>query len=206
MKACGRAREQARRRQVERQRSNLARYFSPAVVERLAQQAVPFEAERAERAAVMFVDLVGFTTMAERSSPHAVTHLLRSFHELVERAVFAHEGSVQAYMGDGAMACFGLPEHRRNPALDAVQAALQLLRDVACWRREHAAAGETIPPVSIGIHAGPVLMADLGGRQQAQFTVVGDTVNVAEPARKPHPPLPCGGDRFGRRDAGGKRG
>jgi adenylate cyclase len=82
---------------------------------------------------------------------------------------------VDKFMGDGALACFGVPEASPSAAADAIRAALTLLTALQRSRPE----GSTPLRVGIGIHYGPVLMGDIGGATQFQFTVVGDTVNVA---------------------------
>ena len=171
--------EQRRRRRLERQRANLGRYFPPTVVERLASADRPSELERTQPAAVMFVDIVGFTRISEPMSPGDAMALLREFHTRVERAVFAHGGMVDKFMGDGALACFGVPDPGPGAAADALRAARALLTDLAGWNIERSFRGE--PPIraGIGIHHGDVLMGDIGGRRQFQFTVIGDTVNVA---------------------------
>ncbi len=171
--------EQRRRGRLERQRANLGRYFAPTVVERLAAADEPSQLERTQPAAVMFVDIVGFTRISERMSPGAAMALLREFHTRVERAVFAHGGMVDKFMGDGALACFGVPDPGPAAAAEALRAARDLLAGLAKWNVERAFRGE--PPIraGIGIHHGEVLMGDIGGRRQFQFTVIGDTVNVA---------------------------
>ena len=171
--------EQRRRRRLERQRANLGRYFPPTVVERLAATDQPSELERTQPAAVMFVDIVGFTRISEPMSPGDAMALLREFHTRVERAVFAHGGMVDKFMGDGALACFGVPDPGPAAAADAMRAARALLADLAGWNVERSFRGE--PPIraGIGLHHGDVLMGDIGGRRQFQFTVIGDTVNVA---------------------------
>jgi adenylate cyclase len=169
--------EQRRRRRLERQRANLARYFPPTMVDRLAEDRSGLE--RTQPAAVMFVDIIGSTGLTERIGPHAAMAMLREFHERVERAVFDHSGMVDKFMGDGAMACFGVPDPDPVAAARAMRAARMLQADLASWARERAGRSQPPVPAGIGIHYGPVLMGDIGGRQQFQFTVVGDTVNVA---------------------------
>ncbi len=164
--------ERRRRRGLERQKANLARYFAPAVVERLALSDRPAGLDRTQDAVVMFIDIVGFTRVSETMAPADAMALLRRFHTLVERAVFAHGGMVNDFMGDGAMVCFGVPDPSPTAAVDAIRAALDLLDALT-------AAPEPRLRVGIGIHAGPVLMGDIGGATQFQFTFIGDTVNVA---------------------------
>jgi adenylate cyclase len=112
-------------------------------------------------------------------APVAAMALLRDFHERVGRAVFAHGGMVEKLMGDGALACFGVPEPDPAAAAQALRAARALQADLHAWAGERVARGE--PPIraGIGIHYGPVLMGNIGGRAQLQLSVVGDTVNVA---------------------------
>jgi adenylate cyclase len=119
---------------------------------------------------------VGFTRMAEAMSPAAAMGLLRDFHTRVEEAVFAHGGMVDKFMGDGVLACFGVPDPVPSAAADALRAAFALL---AALEARPAAGAAASLRVGIGIHTGPVLMGDIGGATQFQFTVIGDTVNVA---------------------------
>jgi adenylate cyclase len=168
------AAERRRRRWLERQRANLARYFAPAVVERLAASGAPITLDRTQDAAVMFVDLVGFTRLAEAMRPAEAIDLLRGFHARVEAAVFGRMGMVNQFVGDGVMACFGVPERSPTAAADAVRAALDLLAAL-----DEPAAPPPLLKVGIGLHHGPVLMGDVGGARQLQFTLIGDTVNVA---------------------------
>lgn len=172
-------REQRRRRRLERQRANLARYFPPLIVDRLAADGGVAGLERTQEAAVMFVDMVGFTAATENLPPAAAVDLLRAFHRRVERAVFAHGGMLDKFIGDGALACFGVPDPTDDASAAALRAARALLGEMAAWGEELAADGRPSPRVAVGVHVGPVLMGDIGGERQFQFTVVGDTVNVA---------------------------
>jgi adenylate cyclase len=142
------------------------------VVERLAVSDNPAGLDRTQEAVVMFVDIIGFTGLSEGMPPVDAMALLRAFHTRVERAVFDAGGMVDKFMGDGAMACFGTPDPSPTAAADAIHAALALLADLATVR-------EPALQVGIGVHLGPVLMGDIGGATQFQFTVIGDTVNVA---------------------------
>ena len=179
LEALRAGKEQRRRRRLERQRLNLARYFPPAVVDRLAASDQPSGLERTQEAAVMFVDMTGFTQASEELAPAEAMSLLRAFHGRVERAVFAHGGMVDKFIGDGALACFGVPDVSPSAAADALRAATDLHAAIAAWSVERVAAGSPPLGVAAGIHFGPVLMGDIGGERQFQFTVVGDTVNVA---------------------------
>ncbi len=171
------ASEQRRRRTLERERANLGRYFPPAVVDRLAGGHGALE--RTQDAAVMFVDIVGFTRLSHRLSPQEAMAILRAFHTRVERAVFAHGGMVDKFIGDGALACFGVPDARPDDCAAALRAARALDAELAAWGEEAVALGRQPLQAGIGIHHGSILTGDIGGDQQFQFTVIGDTVNVA---------------------------
>src|SRR2546423_7682235 len=83
-----------RRAAAERARTNLSRYFSPNLVEMLADRDEPLGALRRQHVAVLFVDIVGFTRMAERMPPEAVATMLRQFHDRMTAQVFACGGTV----------------------------------------------------------------------------------------------------------------
>ena len=93
----------------ERERSNLARYFSPNVVAELSQNDEPLKQVRTQDVAVLFVDIMGFTALADGRDPEDVIRTLRTFHGRMERAVFDNGGTLDKYLGDGLMATFGTP-------------------------------------------------------------------------------------------------
>jgi adenylate cyclase len=171
------AAEQRRRRWLEWQRGNLARYFPPSLVDRLAED--PGRLERSQPAAVLFVDIVGSTGLLEPLPPAEAMALLRAFHARVEEAVFAEGGVVDKFMGDGALVCFGIPDPAPDDAVRALRAAVGLQARLGAWADERRAQGLAPVRAGIGLHYGEVLAGDIGGRRQFQFTVIGDTVNVA---------------------------
>ena len=127
----------------------------------------------------MFVDIVGFTRMAERQTPEEVVSLLRQFHARLEAAVFDHHGTLDKFLGDGLMATFGTPEPGPHDAGNAVWCGRAMLADIARWNDERSKAGEEPIRVSIGLHFGPVVLGDLGTERRLEYAVLGDTVNVA---------------------------
>ena len=164
---------------AERGRANLARYFPPNIVDRLADRDRPLGAVRTQSVAVMFVDIVGFTHIAERQSPEEVVATLRAFYARMERAVFDNEGTLDKFLGDGLMATFGTPDSGPRDADNAVRCARAMLAAVDDWNRERAGAGVEPIPVSIGIHYGDVVLGDVGSERRLEFAVLGDVVNVA---------------------------
>jgi adenylate cyclase len=167
-----------------RMRRNLARYHSPVIVDLLAERARPSFEGRAQNAAILFVDIAGYTGRAEGMNPADTIPLLRAFHGRVERAVLAHGGVLERFMGDGALVIFGVPNPGPHDAASALACARALADDIRCWNIDLAGEGQQPLDVSAGIHYGPVVMARLGGEAQAEITAAGDTVNVASRIEK----------------------
>jgi adenylate cyclase len=168
-----------RRAAAERARNNLSRYFSPNIVELLAAQDEPLGAVRRQTVAVLFVDMVGFTRMAEAMAPEAVVTLLREFHELMTEQIFACGGTVEKYIGDEILAVFGVPTATDRDAANALECAGSMLAALAHWNEERQARGEAHLAIGIGLNYGPVVLGDVGSAHSMSFTVIGDTVNTA---------------------------
>jgi adenylate cyclase len=163
---------------LERERTNLSRYFSPNVVEELSQNDEPLKQIRSHDIAVLFVDIVGFTEFSSTRKPEEVIETLRDFHGLMERAVFAHEGTLDKYLGDGLMATFGTPSPSDHDAQNAMKCVRQMMADVDVWNNGRIASGQPPLRVGFGAHYGPAVLADIGANR-LEFAVVGNTVNVA---------------------------
>ncbi len=163
---------------VERERGNLARYFSPNVVEELSKNDEPLKQVRSQNVAVLFVDIVGFTAFAEARTPEDVVRTLREFHALMEQEVFRHSGTLDKYLGDGLMATFGTPFAGDADASNALRCAQAMKAAADRWSGERKAAGEAPIRVSFGLHYGPVVLGDIG-LTCLEFAVIGSTVNVA---------------------------
>ncbi|MGE0744209.1 MAG: adenylate/guanylate cyclase domain-containing protein [Rhodospirillales bacterium] len=175
-----RVRELDRRRAVaERARANLSRYFSPNIVALLAERDEPFGAVRRQTVAAMFVDIVGFTQMAETMAPEAVVTMLRQFHDRMTGQIFACSGTVEKYIGDAIFAVWGLPDARDEDAADALRCADKMLVALESWNAERTAAGDPALAIGVGLHCGPAVIGDVGSDHGLSFTVIGDTVNTA---------------------------
>ncbi|HMI16765.1 MAG TPA: adenylate/guanylate cyclase domain-containing protein, partial [Bradyrhizobium sp.] len=141
---------------IERERTNLARYFSPNVVEQLSKNDEPLKQVRTENVAVLFADIVGFTAYADGRNPAEVIGTLRRFHERMEREVFRHEGTLDKYLGDGLMATFGTPFPGASDAGNALRCAQTMLGAIDDLNRERRHRGEPPIRISIGLHYGQV--------------------------------------------------
>jgi len=120
----------ARLREVERQRVNLARFFSPQLVEQLVQIDTPLLVARYQPAAVLFVDMIGFTAYCSKMAPDAVIAMLRDLLVLLSESVFSHDGTIDKFLGDGLMAVFGPPIPSPADATNAGRCALDIVQSI----------------------------------------------------------------------------
>jgi adenylate cyclase len=159
---------------AERQRLHAAfgTYVDPVLASRLLEQGDDiFTGERRE-VTVMFVDVRDFTPYAEANTAEDTVARLNALFEIVVPAVVDAGGHVNKFLGDGALAVFGAPNDLANHAHAAVSAAVLIHRLVA-ERFE----GEL--RIGVGINTGKVIAGTIGGGSKLEFTLIGDTVNVA---------------------------
>ncbi len=176
----GRARAIAFRQMVgERERANLARYFSPSMVDVLARRDRPLGAPRKQSCAILFADVVGFSALSERIGAERTMALLREIHGMMASEVFRCDGTVDKYIGDAIMATFGTPTPGPRDAHNALECARSILERIANWNKARSSRSEETIQIGIGIHYGPVVLGDIGDERRLEFAVIGDTVNVA---------------------------
>ena len=161
-------------------RGSLCRYLAREVVDLVLGQRreAPIEGREVE-AAVLVADMRGFTGAAEGLTPGELFETLNAYLGPMVDVVSAHRGMIDKFIGDGFMVVFGVPHARGDEAVVALRAALDLrdgVREVSRRRRE---AG--LPTLGLGyaVHWGPALAGPLGNEVRMEYTLVGDTVNVA---------------------------
>lgn len=164
---------------AERTRASLARYFSPNVVDHLSDSKHLLGDVQEQNVAVLFADIMGFTKLCEKESPDDVIAILRDYHNRLGRTVFENSGTLDKYIGDGLMATFGTPEPSPDDARNALQCALDMIAALEKWNLERAAAGKAPVRVGIGLHYGKVIAGDIGNERRLEYSVIGDTVNIA---------------------------
>jgi adenylate cyclase len=129
--------------------------------------------------AVLFVDIRGFTAMAERASPRETAELLSEFRGLVTDAAIENDGIVDKFIGDGALLIFGLHSDISQAAHDALAGAKNMLRAIERWNVARATEGLTAIDLAVGVHAGPAIIGAVGDTRRLEFTAIGTTVNLA---------------------------
>jgi adenylate cyclase len=165
-----------------RRGANLTRYLPAEVAGQLAESGLTALREgRRQAVAVMFVDIRGFTTLAETMDPAATGRLLADFRRFVVATATQCEGVVDKFIGDAAMLVFGLPSPRPDDARRALSCARALLAGTPGeWARDlEPANGNGAIELGIGLHAGDAFCGAVGDETRLEFTVLGDTVNVA---------------------------
>ena len=129
--------------------------------------------------AVLFCDLRSFTSLSERQLPYDVVFLLNRYFGIVGNAVAATGGVVDKFIGDGAMAVFGLESDLPTAARAALRCAAMIRQNIGLMNEElRKDMGLTID-VGIGIHAGSAIIGQMGFAGHMSQTAIGDTVNVA---------------------------
>ena len=150
-------------------------HVSPAVVDRLlATRADPPSEIRT--VCVLFLDIRGFTAMTRRRSAEETVALLNSFFAEMIEVVDRNNGIINKFLGDGFMALFGAPLEDPSAARNALAAARGMIETVERWNGTHPSWALRI---GIGVHLGPAVTGTVGSPQRKEYTVIGDTVNLA---------------------------
>ena len=129
---------------------------------------------------VMFTDIAGYSTVSEGMSAAAVTALLNHHFSILTEEIEAEGGTVDKFIGDGVMAFWGAPEKQKNRARRACLAALAIRRRIREDNRARKACAVAALHMRIGIHSGQATVANIGSPTRLNYTVIGDTVNVAQ--------------------------
>lgn len=155
-------------------------YLSPAVIERVLADPslLQLGGERRE-VTVMFIDLEGFTSTAEKLDAQALSELLNHYLTAMSEAILEEDGTLDKYQGDAVMAFWNAPLDQPDHAIRACRAALRCKERLVGLRREWFERTGKEPRIRIGIHTGTCVVGNLGSKQRFDYTVLGDTANLA---------------------------
>lgn len=160
-------------------RRGLERFLPSTVVERIVGgDRLQLGGDRVV-ATILFADLRGSTTLAERLAPDAVVAVLNEYLGVMARAVFNNGGVLDKFTGDGLMAIFGIFPDASDGAIAALRAAREMIAAAAALDRDRAGRGLPTVAFGVGINTGEVVVGALGIPERADYTAVGDTVNIA---------------------------
>ena len=161
-------------------RSNFERFFTPQLAKRIADSAETIRLGGDKRSvAVLFSDVRGFTALAESMRPEETASLLTEYFTEMVDCVFRNEGALDKFMGDEIMAQWGAPIGTPDDADHAMNAALEMIRELRLLNDTWRARGRPELQVGIGLSYGEVFAGNIGSEKRLEFTVIGDTVNVA---------------------------
>ncbi|HJU09610.1 MAG TPA: adenylate/guanylate cyclase domain-containing protein [Candidatus Binataceae bacterium] len=159
-------------------RSAFERYVHPEYVAALMEDASRLKLGGERRhLSILFADIMGFTSRAERSDPKELVALLNEYMTAMINVVFSTGGVVDKLMGDGIMAFWGAPIVAENPARDAINCALGMLQELKRLA-VHDRRFEDIH-IGIGIATGDAIVGNFGGDKKFDYSAIGDTVNLA---------------------------
>jgi class 3 adenylate cyclase len=161
-------------------RTNLARYLSPQIVDQIITKDVQVNLGGDRKVVtVLFSDIRNFTTITETRPPDQLVQILNEYFTEMASIIFANQGSLDKYIGDAIVAVFGSLITLENSANNAVKAAIKMMKQLPVlnekWMKQYGFSMD----IGIGINTGEVFLGNIGSPERMEFTVIGDTVNVA---------------------------
>ncbi len=166
--------------QEQRLMSTLCRYMAREVAEHVLQHRDHLElGGRRTDVTILMTDIRNFTTISEEIGPSEVVNLLNAYFPRIINVIFRHQGMVDKFIGDAILAVFGAPLERKDDALRAVRAAVEMQREIRTINEERARRGKVTVEMGIGVTSGVVIAGNVGSERRMDYTVIGDPVNLA---------------------------
>lgn len=161
-------------------RQAFGRYVSDSLVEAIiaSPERLQLGGEEVE-VTVLFSDLVNFSSMAENIAPKELIRLLNEYFSTMTEIIYAHKGTVDKFIGDAIMAFWGAPLPIANHAVLACETALEMQAALRPLQEGWEAQGFPRMAARIGLHTGPAIAGNVGSKKRFNYTVMGDTVNLA---------------------------
>ncbi len=182
---CGALRYLSERQRAQRERAQrlaaeaeFRRFLSPSVAEiALSDPSLLMPARR--EISILFSDIRGFTTTAERMTPEELVALLDEYLTAMTQIVFEEQGTLDKYIGDAVMALFGAPLAQKEHAAHACRAALRMMESLARLQEGWRARNLPVLEIGIGVNTAPVSVGRMGSKAKNEYTAIGDGVNFA---------------------------
>jgi len=167
-------------REKEMIKRAFTRYVAREVVEEVLKDPEHVMLTGARReATVLFCDIRGFTSLSERLTPEQVVSLLNEFYTTAIETTFKHDGTLDKFLGDAVMCVFGAPIAHPDHTARAVKTAIEMRTALAALSKRRALRGLDPFEVGIGVALGEVVAGTVGTEERMEYTVIGDSVNVA---------------------------
>ena len=132
-----------------------------------------------KRVAVFFSDIRGFTAFSENKTPEEVVNMLNEYFSAMVKVIYAHQGIVDKFIGDAIMAIWGAPKSTGNDAYEAVMACIEMRKSLDELNKIRIARGDVPIKIGMGLHSGDAISGTVGSDDRMEYTVIGDTVNMA---------------------------
>ncbi|MBQ4115694.1 adenylate/guanylate cyclase domain-containing protein [bacterium] len=167
-------------RSKEKVKTAMGKYMSEDVMKRVVQNIdnLGLGGKKAT-VTVLFSDIRGFTTMSEQMTAQQVSEILNEYFTEMEPIITEHNGIINKFIGDAIMAVFGEPIQDKNHAQNAVKCACKMLDKVKELQKKWANENKPKINIGIGINTGEVFVGNIGSVNRMEYTVIGDTVNLA---------------------------
>ena len=167
-------------RSKEKVKSAMGKYMSEDVMKRVVMNIdnLGLGGKKAV-VTVLFSDIRGFTSMSETMPAEQVSQILNEYFTEMEPIITKYNGIINKFIGDAVMAIFGEPIQDKNHALNAVKCGYEMLMKVKELQKKWAEEGKPKIDIGIGINTGEVFVGNIGSVNRMEYTVIGDTVNLA---------------------------
>jgi len=161
-------------------RHRIGRYVGSNIVEHIVESGgdLPLQNETRE-VTILFADIRSFTTLSENMQPEEIITMLNEYFDIMVDIIFEHDGILDKFVGDELMAVFGIIDTEDQAPGNAIRSALAMqnkLHELMALRRQQ---NKPEFKVGIGINTGNVVIGNVGSKNRMDYTVIGDTVNIA---------------------------
>lgn len=165
---------------------DLSRFFDSDIAEKITQAKSTLQVGEGEKrnAAVLFVDMRGFTKTTEMLSPTEVILLLSEYQTLIVPIIQKHNGTIDKFMGDGIMASFGATSDSTTYAADALRTVDDIVKAAKIWRQNRADKKALEIDIGAGLAIGLVVFGVVGDAERLEYTIIGNPVNLAAKLEK----------------------
>lgn len=166
--------------------NTFSRFFAEGVAQKIAESQHSLKVGEGElrEAAVLFVDLKGFTRITKDANPNDIMVLLGEYQAIVVKAVGQYNGDIDKFLGDGIMVSFGAATANTTYAADAISCAEEISEELEKWCLRREAQHKLAPEAGIGIAVGDVIFGAVGNESRMEFTLIGEAVNLAAKLEK----------------------
>lgn len=167
--------------ETELLRETFSRFLSQQVMEQILSD-VDLRSLRSARrdVTVLFADIRNFTAFAEQQAPEQVVEVLNEYLDVMVQVLFAYQGTLDKFLGDGLLALFGTPVAQPDHPQRAVQAALDIQGATAALNARRQRRGQPTLHLGVSVNSGEAIVGNIGSERRMEYTVVGDMVNVAQ--------------------------